>query len=206
MVLTTRYNGLKWQLRSSDNRAALQVRAERILFRFAQRQCPPSAKLQNQLQLFVCEKTHLRKSRGRIDNAPLPLETGTPIFLPSRNRITDLFVLHVHSQNNHCDISHTLTELRQQVWIPKGRTTVKRILKNICFYCKRFTSKPYKLPPFPTHPINRVTQPQYPFQNAGMDFFGPMLYRTSDNVTEKYWILLLTCLNTRAIYVDVAST
>ncbi|KAK6028305.1 Pao retrotransposon peptidase [Ostertagia ostertagi] len=185
------------------SRALLRVRAERILFRVAQQEDPPSVELQKQLNLFYCEETQLWKSQGRIDNAPLPREAKTPVFLPAKNHVTDLFVLHVHSQNNHCGVNHTLTEIRQQVWIPKGRTTVKRILRSICFYCKKFTSKPYQLPPFPPHPIRRVTPPSYPFQNVGMDFFGPMLYRTPDNTTEKYWTLLLTCLNTRAVYVDV---
>uniref|UniRef100_A0A7I4Z6J3 Integrase catalytic domain-containing protein n=1 Tax=Haemonchus contortus TaxID=6289 RepID=A0A7I4Z6J3_HAECO len=36
-----------------------------------------------------------------------------------------------------------------------------------------------------------------------MDCFGPLQYRTKDNSTDKYWMLLLTCLNSRAIYVDL---
>ncbi|VDL77735.1 unnamed protein product [Nippostrongylus brasiliensis] len=36
-----------------------------------------------------------------------------------------------------------------------------------------------------------------------MDFAGPLLYKTETASPAKYWILLLTCLNTRAIYVDL---
>ncbi|RCN28462.1 hypothetical protein ANCCAN_25793 [Ancylostoma caninum] len=36
-----------------------------------------------------------------------------------------------------------------------------------------------------------------------MDFFGPLQYRTNENTITKYWMILLTCLNCRAVYVDV---
>lgn len=151
----------------------------------------------------MCQATSLWKSQGRIDHAALPLEAVTPIFLPRRCRITDLFVLHIHQRNNHCGINHTLTLLRQTTWIPKGRAAVKRIIHNDCFHCKRNFAKPFSLPPFPCHPERRVKPPRYPFENVGMDFFGPLQYRTKENVIDKYWMILLTCLNSRAVYVDV---
>ncbi|ETN81652.1 hypothetical protein NECAME_08355 [Necator americanus] len=179
------------------------TKAEVILLRLAQRQYPPSEEQKRQLHLFQCKKTSLWRSLGRIDNSDLPQDAITPIFLSNKSRFTSLLILHTHSCNNHCGVNHTLTELRQRLWIPKGRTTVKKVLNNDCFHCKRFKAKPFALPPFPTHPAKRTTSPQYPFQNVGMDFFGPMLCLRNDNETEKYWILLLTCLNTRTIFVDV---
>ncbi|KAK6026028.1 Pao retrotransposon peptidase [Ostertagia ostertagi] len=178
-------------------------KAEIILFRFAQAESPPSEEHKKQLKLFLCPTTFLWKSKGRIDHATLPQDAITPIFLPRRCCLTDLFVLHVHQTNNHCGVNHTLTILRQSVWIPKGRAAVKRVLYNNCFQCKRNLAKPYSLPPFPCHPQRRVNPPQYPFENVGMDFFGPLQYRTKENTADKYWMILLTCLNSRAIYVDV---
>ncbi|XGW33970.1 hypothetical protein V3C99_018035 [Haemonchus contortus] len=177
--------------------------AEIILFRLAQAASPPSEEHMEQLRLFLCPATSLWKSKGRIDHATLPPDAITPIFLPRRCYINDLFVLHVHQENNHCGINHTLTILRQSVWIPKGRAAVKRILYNNCFGCKRNLAEPYSLPSFSSHPQRRVNPPQYPFENVGMDCFGPLQYRTKDNSTDKYWMLLLTCLNSRAIYVDL---
>ncbi|KAK6761928.1 hypothetical protein RB195_022863 [Necator americanus] len=179
------------------------TKAEVILLRLAQRQYPPSEEQKRQLHLFQCKKTSLWRSQGRIDNSDLPQDAITPIFFSNKSCFTSLLILHTHSCNNHCGVNHTLTELRQRLWIPKGRTTVKKVLNNDCFHCKRFKAKPFALPPFATHPAKRTTSPQFPFQNVGMDFFGPMLCLSNDNETEKYWILLLTCLNTRTIFVDV---
>lgn len=47
-----------------------------------------------------------------------------PIYLPRHNRITELIVLQLHE---NAAIAHTLSEVRQQFWIPKGRTEIKRI-------------------------------------------------------------------------------
>lgn len=183
--------------------AALHSKAEVILFRQAQRQSPPSTQLIAQLRLFQCQDTLLWKSQGRIDNANLPSQATTPILLPHDNYITHLYVLYVHTSHNHCGESHTLTAIRQCAWIPKGRAVVKKVIKKYCFHCKRYSAKPFTLPPFPIHPPRRLTPPKYPFQNTGMDFFGPLSYRKMDNTAGKYWMILFTCLNTRAIVVEV---
>ncbi|EPB78661.1 Pao retrotransposon peptidase [Ancylostoma ceylanicum] len=178
-------------------------RAENILLRIAQQENPPTSDQKKQLHLFLCEKTLLWKSEGRLKNAFLPQEAINPTFLPNKNYITTLLILYFHSNNNHCGVNHTLTALRQRFWIPKGRSAVKRAIRNHCYHCRRYNAKPFTLPPFPVHPIQRVTPPQYPFQRMGMDFFGPMQYRSESNIIEKYWMLLFTCLNSRAIYVDI---
>lgn len=160
--------------------------------------------MQKQLNLFICEKLNIWKSKGRVDNADLPTETIAPVYLPRESHVTTLYALHVHLTNNHCGINQTLTELRLRAWIPKGRLMVKRVLNKLCFHCKRHNGKPYRLPEFPVHPIRRMTRrPCYPFENTGMDYAGPLLCKTDCNPSTKYWILLLTCLNTRAIYVDL---
>ncbi|PIO59360.1 hypothetical protein TELCIR_19179 [Teladorsagia circumcincta] len=191
------------KLHFGNNKVALLYKAETILFRIAQATTPPSETHMKQLRLYLCDTTTLWKCRGRIDNASLSAEAINPVFLPPHCRITELFVLHIHQSHNHCGMNHTLTLLRQQVWIPKGRATVKRILHNDCYQCKRYLAKPYSLPPFPVHPERRVRPPRYPFENVGMDFFGPLQYRNNNGTTDKLWMILFTCLNCRAIYVDV---
>ena len=38
---------------------------------------------------------------GRLENAPVPLDTRHPIILPSRARITELIVKNIHLQSGH---------------------------------------------------------------------------------------------------------
>ncbi|VDK40481.1 unnamed protein product [Cylicostephanus goldi] len=186
-----------------DGYSLLYKSAERILFRFAQLQYPPSEETKQQLGLFYDVQEALWKSKGRILNAELPIDTILPIFLPRESYITSLFILHIHQKNNHSEVSYTLNELRRTVWIPKGRLTIKRVIYRLCFHCKRYKARPYQLPPFPVHPPQRVLRPRYPFENSGMDYAGPLPCKTWEDTTVKYWILLITCLNTRAIYVDL---
>ncbi|KIH60849.1 Tas retrotransposon peptidase A16 [Ancylostoma duodenale] len=55
------------------------------------------------------------------------------------------------------------------------------------------------------HPQERVKQPAHPFSNSAVDYLGPFNIENHPN-TAKVWIALFTCLNTRAIYVDIASS
>ncbi|EYB97735.1 hypothetical protein Y032_0138g2086 [Ancylostoma ceylanicum] len=186
-----------------NNRSTLFNEAETILFRLAQKQNPPSEEVKAQLHLYHCNNSGLWKSKGRITKADMPIQTITPVFLPRENYITSLYILHTHQDNNHSGTNQTLCELRRSVWIPKGRVTVKKTLHNLCYYCRRCKAQPFSLPEFPAHPPRRVRKPDYPFENIGMDYAGPLFYRNDDNSASKYWILLITCLNTRAIYVDL---
>ncbi|KAK6741692.1 hypothetical protein RB195_009517 [Necator americanus] len=186
-----------------ESKSALYEKAEMILFRQAQLQYPLTSALNKQLNLFSCTETNLWKSKGRVDKADLPTETITPVYLPRESHITSLYILHIHLTNNHCGINQTLTELRRRVWITKGRLATKRTLNKLYFHCKRYKARSFKLLEFPSHPARRVNRPLYPFEKAGMDYTGPLPYKTDSNSTEKYWVLLLTYLNTRAIYVDI---
>ncbi|KAK6726399.1 hypothetical protein RB195_004614 [Necator americanus] len=181
---------------------ALRSKAEIILFRMAQIEDPPCSDLQRQLTLFKCGRTHLFRVRTRIHESALPPETKEPILLPQSN-ITELFILHVHELNHHCGTEQTLIELRKSVWIPKGRSTVKRVINNRCFLCRRNNAKPFKLPDFPPHPDYRVNKPNHPFENCGIDVMGPIKYKSKHGETKKCWILLIICLNCRAIIVDI---
>ncbi|VDL68807.1 unnamed protein product, partial [Nippostrongylus brasiliensis] len=169
----------------------------------AQMEDPPTDDLSKQLALYKCEELQLLRVRTRIKNAALPMETTHPVLLPRNSYITSLFVIHVHEKNFHTGTEQTLVELRKSIWIPKGRTTVKKIINKLCFVCKKTKAKPYKLPNFPDLPLTRVKRPNYPFEHCGMDTLGPMRYRNENQTTEKCWILLWTCLSCRAIVVDI---
>ncbi|VDL67572.1 unnamed protein product [Nippostrongylus brasiliensis] len=178
-------------------------KAEIILFRIAQFENPPTEELHYQLKLYQCDEKKLLRVQTRIRNAALPYETTHPILLPRKTHITSLFVLYTHTKNFHCGNEQTLVELRKTVWIPKGRTEVKRIINKHCFVCKKMKPRPYKLPDFPIYPSFRVNKPNYPFENCGMDMLGPVQHRSDTGNVEKCWILLWTCLSCRAIVVDV---
>ncbi|VDK17639.1 unnamed protein product [Anisakis simplex] len=136
------------------------------------------------------------KCQGRMQNIEGPL----PIYLPKDSRFTHLYIKHIHENNGHSGVSHTLSQLWKTTWVPKGRRTVAKIIKD-CYGCKRWQAKPFKLPEMPSHPGIRVRQSQ-PFQSIGLDYLGPITIKKGVEPIKR-WIALFTCLTTRAVHLEV---
>ncbi|VDM94746.1 unnamed protein product, partial [Onchocerca ochengi] len=90
--------------------------------------------------------------------------------------------------------------MRRKFWIPKGRSEVKRVL-NKCRICKRWTTKPFKLPDMPNLPENRVTRSKT-FAHVGLDYLGPLSVKIDSGLTKR-WVALFTCFTTRALHLEL---
>ncbi|KAK6114329.1 Integrase core domain family protein [Brugia pahangi] len=145
----------------------------------------------------------LWRYKSRVVNSEMKESNLHPIYLPRHNTITELFIQQRHEQLYHAGIAHTLSNLRSTIWIPKGRTEVKRIL-NKCMKCRRWTTKPFKLPTMADLPASRTTRSR-PFARVGLDYLGPVNIR-SDNGLTKRWVALFTCFTTRAVHLEVVET
>ena len=142
------------------------------------------------------------KCQGRIDNADtVPYSSKYPILLPSDHHLTKLYVLHAHAQVLHDGVKSTITELRSRFWLVKGRSTVKKILRE-CVLCKKYEGRPYQIPPPPPLPSFRV-QEAPPFSHTGVDFAGPLYIKLPGSKQAKVWIALYTCCVTRAVHLDL---
>ncbi|GMR32794.1 hypothetical protein PMAYCL1PPCAC_33317, partial [Pristionchus mayeri] len=202
MILVLKFNHRLKKIPTSPSRVSLYRRAEQLLFKMSQTEYPPSPHLIKQLRMYQCPTSSLWRCRGRIDNSEVPIEAKHPIYLPRESPITRLYIIYRHCGINHFDQQHTLTELRQRVWIPKGVTTVKSALRH-CMQCKRARAKPFGLPEFPNLPEIRTVQATHPFSAVGIDLAGPRHYRTGDGNQSKCWLIILTCLHIRATFLDV---
>ena len=158
----------------------------------------------NQFNLFLSEN-HLLKCKGRIGNANVTDEAKNPLLLPSRHPFVDLLIFHVHIQIKHSGISDTLSTLREQYWILKGRQAVKRVLHS-CVVCSRFEGLPYSSVNSPDLPELRVSEDP-PFTHTGIDFAGPLYtFETSTGNCDsnKAYVCLFTCASTRAVHLELA--
>ena len=84
--------------------------------------------LQKQLG-FQEDEFGILRCHGRYANADISEETKFPKLLPRRNYFTQLLILEVHGRLVHAGISHTLSQLHQEYWIPQGRAEVRHVLQ-----------------------------------------------------------------------------
>ncbi|CAL8101468.1 unnamed protein product [Calicophoron daubneyi] len=123
------------------------------------------------------------------------------MILPPRDEVTELIIKYHHELEGHAGASHVLACVRREFWILKGMASVRRVISK-CHNCRMLRAKPCEqimapLPPF------RVSVGSYPFTYTGVDYFGPFRVRVSRSNPKRYGCLF-TCLQTRAIHLEVA--
>ena len=124
------------------------------------------------------------------------------ILLPKGHCFTKLLIQNYHARLLHSGVSHTLSQVRKQFWIPQGRSAVRSALRT-CLTCQRHEGGPFKIPHMPPWPKERITRSS-PFSFTGLDYLGPLYIRENNEVI-KVWICLFTCLATKAIHLELAS-
>ena len=151
--------------------------------------------------IFLDPSNNVLCCSSRLQNSNLPLSTIYPMLLPSHSAFTHLYILHVHLKVGNQLVPETLTYIRKQFWILKGRQVVRAVLSH-CNHCKNVDGKAFPLPPFPPLPDFR-TQRSHAFSATGLDFTGPFQVRDMDGSIIKTYVLLLTCAVTRCVHLEV---
>ncbi|XP_055914028.1 uncharacterized protein LOC129947476 [Eupeodes corollae] len=142
------------------------------------------------------------RANSRIpSSADVSEDVKKPIILPRNHPITALIITDLHVRFNHRNHETVINELRQKFHIAHMRSALRLVRKN-CQDCKNTRAKPQppmmaQLPPARIAPFCR------PFSFVGVDYFGPMNVSILRR-TEKRWGVLLTCLTTRAIHLEIA--
>ena len=144
---------------------------------------------------------NLLQCHGRLAMSSLPNSSKYPILLPHKDYYTALMIMDNHKKNKHTGTAQTLASLRENYWIPKGRATVKKVLKN-CSSCKRHQAVPFERPEMPPLQSERIN-PDRPFRHIGIDNFGP-LYAKNQKELIKVWCTVFV-LYTRAIHIEIAT-
>ena len=159
------------------------------------------------LDLFLDEKGILR-SRGRIGKTTYyDFDIINPILLAKNHYLTRLIVEFYHLKVKHLGLQTTLNEVRLAgYWIPRMRQSIKNVI-NECLVCRKINSLAFKYPKINNLPKHRVNLVK-PFNHTGIDYTGHLFVKdskTDSNEKQKFYILIFTCLNIRAIHIELVS-
>ena len=107
---------------------------------------------------------------GRIHFSLLSYEQQYPLILPYNSKLSELLVEYYHHKVFHGGIRLTLSTVRQEFWIIKGRSLVKSIIhKSVNCIRYRGTTSVQKMGILP---YSRVEKPDKPFRMTGVDYVG----------------------------------
>ena len=107
-----------------------------------------------------------------------------------------------HRRFNHIGTYSLLAELRKEFWITHVFSLVKKTLKT-CLICRRFNNRAVKLNQSGYREF-RSDPPRIPYRSVFIDHLGPFNVR-GVNGRSKVYLLLITCLYSRAVNLKVCS-
>ena len=138
---------------------------------------------------------------GRIDRAIASFEQKHPALLPYGHHVSTLITRHVH-ETGHSGVAATMAKIRLKYWILQGHKLAKTI-KYRCTKCRAFQHKT-ETQEMADLPKERLAPNTPPFHFTSCDYFGPLTVRVGRNKTAKYYGVIFTCLNTRAVHLEMA--
>ena len=134
-----------------------------------------------QMNLFL-GKNGLVRLKGRLAESSLSYDAQHPILMPNNHKFVELLMKDRHEKLKHVGKETVLASLRQKYWITHARNAIKNVIKK-CTKCKKYKGPPYKLPEMPNLPESRLL-PCQPFQNTGVDYFGPITIKVQQEPTK----------------------
>ena len=153
------------------------------------------------LNLFL-DPIGLIRSGGRMEHAgTFSPELIHPLVLGKHHALTNLIIKHCHHKVQHLGVQPTLNRVRMDGFrLIRPFSSVYSVLRN-CFICKRMNSLSFKYPKMTDLPAYRVNLIR-PFEHSGIDYTGHIMVKNGE-VELKYYLLIYSCLNTRACSIDL---
>ena len=123
-----------------------------------------------------------------------------PLLLSAKHPIVRKLFEDAHESNYHEGTEYVRSILQQNYWIIGLRNALRNVnLK--CVKCRK--QQVGGVQPFvPDLPKERLEERVFPFDNTGVDYFGPFEMRFMRK-SMKRWCCLFTCLTTRAVHIEV---
>ena len=142
------------------------------------------------------------RSHGRICKGVLSPDSN-PVILPPRSFLCTLVVRFIRARCLHAGTQETLNEVRDNYWIPRGRQTVKTVIKQ-CVVWRYDARKTFKYLGPPPLPKERVKY-DHPFSTSRVDFTGALKLKVNQEI-KKFYVSLFTCTATRAVHLELVDS
>ena len=123
-------------------------------------------------------------------------------YFPRDHRISCLIVQHAH-QFGHPGVAATVAKTRTKYWIVRAHDLAKSI-KFRCVVCREIGARVESqvMADLPQSCLASFTPP---FHHTSCDYFGPYRVRICRNKIVKHYAVIFTCLNTRAVLLELAA-
>ncbi|KAK9745141.1 Integrase zinc binding domain [Popillia japonica] len=148
---------------------------------------------------FVDEAGILR-IKSRLQESLLPFDTVNPIIFPKHSVFVENLIWKAHNRCFHSGINLALATIRKRFWIIHGRQRIKSVISK-CVICKKLRCKPGQKSYAPL-PRDRILMSK-PFENAGVDFAGPLYVLDENNEKQKSYLMLQTCAVPQAVHLEL---
>ena len=152
-----------------------------------------------QLKLFLDSHGILR-CQTRLEDPDMSYSARCPILLPKRSHYTKLLVWAIHQRVGHAGVLQTLSQLRQEYWVPQGRQLARNVVRQ-CIQCRKVLATPYPVlapPALPDFRVKRVDA----FETCGVDFAGPFIVKGKGQRLLPAYICVFTCAVSRAVHLE----
>ncbi len=146
----------------------------------------------------------IRCCGSRLQLSNLPPKSIDPILLPKNDYFTELVIWDVHKSNAHSGVNHTLSQVRQEYWVPHGRAYIGNVLRK-CITCRRWSGGPFKYPDMGPLPVERVQKSDV-YSRVGVDYFGPLTCKDRNGAHFKTWAAIFSCMVTRNIHIELCDS
>ena len=138
---------------------------------------------------------------GRVSKAVVSYDSQHPALLPRRHWMSLLITRQMH-QFGHNGVAATAAKTRRKYWILKVNDLAKSV-KFRCVFCREMAHK-VECQFMADLPQLRLTPCTPSFHYTSCDYFGPYVVKVGRNKTTKHYGVLFTCLNTRAVHLELA--
>ena len=164
--------------------------------------------------VFLDKELNVLRCTTRNEKSVFEYATVYPILLPSTVRNSEggfencsFSKLLVEKSHEHCEhegVPVTLSHLRSEFWILKGRRFVQKILHH-CVTCKKIQGHFYSTTPSPSLPEFRVVKSR-PWRGTGLDYLGHFWCKDEKGPKYKVWLIMYTCGATRAVHFEAVKS